>query len=57
MDEKEKKLLKKRNRLLFEFDMLIQGDPKDANRKILIFVIGIIIFLVIYLGGFYLGIF
>ena len=57
MDEKEKKLLKKRNQLFFEFDMLSQENPKENNRKIMVFVIGIMVFLLIYLGGFYLGIF
>ena len=56
MDEKEKKLLKKRSRLLFEFDMLNQENPKEANQKIMVFVIGLIVFLIVYLGGYYLGI-
>ena len=55
MDEKEKKLLKKRSRMLFEFDMLNQENPREANRNILIFTLGLIIFLVIYIGGYYLG--
>jgi len=56
MDEKEKKLLKKRSRLHFEFDMLNQENPKEANQKIMVFVIGLIVFLIVYLGGYYLGI-
>ena len=56
MDEKEKQLLKKRSRLLFEFDMLNQENPKEANQKIMVFVIGLIVFLIVYLGGYYLGI-
>ena len=56
MDEKEKKLLKKRSRLLFEFDMLNQENPKETNQKIMIFVIGLFVFLIVYLGGYYLGI-
>jgi hypothetical protein len=56
MDEKEKKLLKKRSRLLFEFDMLNQENPREANRIIMVFVLSLIMFLIIYLGGYYLGI-
>lgn len=56
MDEKEKKLLKKRSRLLFEFDMLNQENPKETNQKIMIFIIGLFVFLIVYLGGYYLGI-
>ena len=55
MDEKQKKLLKKRSRLLFEFDMLNQENPREANRIIMVFVLGLIVFIIIYLGGYYLG--
>jgi len=56
MDDKEKKLWNRRNKLFFDTDILSKQNPREANKSIFIFIIIILVFLAAYLSSFYFGI-
>ena len=55
MDDKEKKLWNRRNKLFFDTDILSKQNPIEANKSIFIFIIIILVFLAAYLSSFYFG--